>query len=289
MAWSIHSIGELDKQQFLAWRELLETKTGINFGQHESILTHGLRRRMREIDCVDYDQYFAIITQEDGGEAEWTALLNSLTVGETRFFRHQATFDYLRSYLLNLFSNHPKQSSLQLWSVGCSSGEEAYSMALVVSQVLEELEESMYYGITGSDICLAALAKARRGIYPQKKLESIAEQYDLDDYIEASLSGSGDSQFSRFIRRRMCFVQTNLMALEEALFGNMDVIFCQNVLIYFRRERQLQVLNQLVKRLRPGGLLVIGVGEMNHWKHADLQRVPHNEIQAYIKQKAEQV
>lgn len=288
MAWSIHSIGELDKQQFLAWHELLESKTGINFEQHESILAHGLKRRMREVDCHDYDQYLAKITREDGGETEWVALLNSLTVGETRFFRHQATFDYLALYLRNFLNANPDQNSLQLWSVGCSSGEEAYSMALVVNRVLKEFEQPMYYGITGSDICLAALAEARRGIYSQQKLKSVFKQYDPDDYIDNALSAPGYSQFSSFVRRRMCFVQTNLMALEEALFGNMDVIFCQNVLIYFRRERQLEVLNQLVKRLRPGGLLVVGVGEVNQWNHADLQRVPHDEIQAYIKQKTEQ-
>lgn len=288
MVWSIQSIGELNERQFFAWRELLECKTGINFEQHESILTHGLKRRMREVACFDYDKYLAMVVNAKGGEAEWAALLNSLTVGETRFFRHLATFDYLDQYLRQTLEQDKDKSNLQLWSVGCSSGEEAYSMALIVRRVLAEYERNIYYGITGSDICLAALAKARRGIYPQARVAPIAEQCDLDDCMENALSGPGYSQFVSAIRRRMCFVQTNLMALEQAPFGNMDVIFCQNVLIYFRRERQLDVLNQLVERLNPGGLLVVGVGEVNQWQHSELERVPHDEIQAYIKRKAQQ-
>lgn len=281
MSWSYQKTPDLTQDQFLCWQSLLEQKTGINFSLHKSILQTGLNQRMRQVECDDYQQYYSLVLDEKSGSIEWIALLNSLTVGETRFFRHPEAFDYLEHYLIDRFRLCSWQKRpLEIWSVGCSTGEETYSLAMLAQTCLDARNSTQYFGVIGSDISIAALADARKGIYQTRKLQ----------YIDPILKSRFFEPFNRLesrvvntLRDRICFVRANMMELDSAPIENMDVIFCQNVLVYFRRDRQHYVLNQLAKRLRPGGVLITGVGETAGWKNNTVEPVADKRIQAYIK------
>lgn len=279
--WTYQSAPDLTDEQFQRWQDLLESRTGINFAQHKSILQSGLLRRMREVDCDSYEDYYRTILSVRQGAVEWTALMNTLTVGETSFFRQPEAYEFLRKYLVSRLSqNHQGKPRLELWSAGCSSGEEAYSLAMIANDCIEGLGVDAYYGVIGSDLSLSALAEARRGEYKVRRLalmnESIKRRYFTID--------QDNTEVAAWLKKRVGFFQANLTAMDNVPIDNMDVVFCQNVLIYFRKEVRHKVLSELVNRLKPGGLLIAGLGETSGWSDARVVRTADERIQAYIKQ-----
>ncbi len=282
MTWNYHAIPDLSEEQYARWRCMLEERTGIFFAEHKSILQAGLTRRMREVECLDYEQYYRKITGDQSGAIEWIALLNTLTVKETSFFRHEEAFDYVRTYLAALLQDWhaASEKSLQLWSVGCATGEEAYSLAMVASDCIREAGSDVNFGVTAADISLAALADARKGVYARRKLRRV-DDLSLERYFENLDDNAGTVVPA--LKQRVCFVQSNIIDMQDMPLGEMDIIFCQNVLIYFRRWRQNEVLNNLAERLKPGGLMVVGLGEAINWSHSKIQRLPAEKIQAYVR------
>jgi len=173
-----------------------------------------------------------------------------------------------------------QKNSLNLWSAGCSTGEEPYSLALLVEALLATSgRKDIFYGITATDISLPTLAKAKVGIYSERKLFGVPET--LRQAYFHPLDNQRDWQIDQSLRARVAFAQLNLMELDKAPFNEMDIIFCQNVLIYFRRFRKRDVVTHLAERLQVGGLLILGVGEVLDWHHPSLERVDYPNTLAY--------
>lgn len=281
MAWSFETLSDLSEEQHKRWQELLEERTGIFFSEHQTILQAGLRRRMREVGCSDYEEYYDHIRNGQLGVLEWGALVSSITVKETSFFRHTHAFKTVHRFLRQrLEQQQGERGSLELWSVGCATGEEPYSLAIITKECLEQAESDWLWGVTGTDICSTALERARAGQYSISKLDrmprELCEQYfnETNDRVEVCSD----------IRERLCFVQANIMNMESHPLMPMDVIFCQNVLIYFRRWKQREVLDTLADHLKPGGLLIVGLGEAVDWRHPKMSRTDDPKVQAYIRQ-----
>lgn len=282
MAWTYRPAPALDARQFQHWHELLEQRTGIDFSQHLSILQAGLVRRMREVECEDYDAYFQRVCERPQGMAEWSALVDSITIGETSFFRQPRAYALVKSYLARRLQR-TGETTLDLWSVGCSTGEEAYSLAMVANEVVRDSEQRCFVGVIGSDISHGALAHARRGQYGERSLARVPEALRAR-YMEKHLPGF---RVVDTLKERVCFTQANLVELPRLPTMAMDIIFCQNVLVYFRRERRLKVLDALVERLKPGGLLVIGPGEAPKWQNPRVAAQRISGVQAYVRRRAE--
>ena len=135
--WSLQPLPEMDGQQFRQWQTLLEARTGVCVSdQRKTFLQTSLGARMRELNLADYHTYFEYVTNGAAGAVEWSALIERLTVRETSFMRHRPSFEAVGRHLDLLLKGRDKERPLQLWSVGCASGEEAYSMAIMVEQSL---------------------------------------------------------------------------------------------------------------------------------------------------------
>lgn len=278
----IESLPGLSDQEFARWQSLLEERTGISFESHRKILQTGLVQRMREVGCKDYSEYYNTICFGKGGASEWAALLKTLTVKETRFWRDEDALTFLRKQLKQRFLQLAPQESINIWSAACSTGEEPYSIAMICDELVQELGLSpTQYGIIATDICLASLAFARKGIYPKRRLDVLNKELK-DNYFEPSSSSS--HVISNRLKDRVCFARTNLIDLENVPIDNMDIIYCQNVLIYFKPQRQKQVLDQLVKSLQPNGILIIGMGEALSWQNKQVKKIKNDRVQAFIKQ-----
>jgi type IV pilus assembly protein PilK len=214
------------------------------------------------------------------GAVEWSYLVDRLTVQETRFFRHPASYDCVTAHLRQRLQRPAAGQAWQLWSVGCSSGEEAYSLAILASEQLIDagLSPSLF-GVTGTDLSLEALARARSGCYSPFRVG------ELDERRMASFHALEDGrlQVSQSLRDRTCFTRLNVLDLARAPQRGMDVIFCQNLLIYFRRWRRRDILSRLAERLLPGGMLVIGVGEMADWSHPLLEQLEDDRVLAFTR------
>lgn len=278
--WALQPVVDMSATEFRAWQALLEERTGVVISeQRRAFLQTNLSARMRELGVADYASYYSQVTNGPRGAVEWSTLLDRLTVQETRFFRHRPSFEVLESYLRERLAQG-LQRPLELWSVGCSSGEEPYSLAISAAEVLRDTEQPEHFGVTGTDISLNALSKARDGQYGARKLE----QMDTD-LCQRYFATQADGRFKVVpsLAARVCCAKLNVLELAKAPMSGMDVIFCQNLLIYFRRWRRREILNRLAERLAPGGLLVVGVGEVVGWQHPELLPVADERVLAFTR------
>ncbi|EEF24333.1 Chemotaxis protein methyltransferase, putative [Ricinus communis] len=276
-AWSLPASTSLSATQFESWLALVEERTGIDFSQHRSILQTGLSARLRELGQSDVDAYLEQVRALPQGLPEWQQLLAHLTVKETSFFRQSAAYDLVRAYLRKRAQT--QTGTIDLWSVGCATGEEPYSLAIAANESLAASGRQPYFGVFATDICAQALTQARQAVYPHRRLANLSDSLRRRYFVAAE---DDNWQVNDALRARVCFNQGNLLQIERMPALPMDVIFCQNVLVYFRRWRIKQVLDALAQRLKPGGLLVIGPGEAPQWQHPDLVRTQHEGVTAWL-------
>ncbi|MBS7664377.1 protein-glutamate O-methyltransferase [Pseudomonas lalucatii] len=278
--WALQPVADISAAEFRDWQALLEERTGVVISeQRRAFLQTNLSARMRELGVADYAAYYRQVTDGPRGAVEWSTLLDRLTVQETRFFRHPASFEVLERHLQAQLQRG-LQRPWELWSVGCSSGEEPYSLAISAAQVLRDSQWPEHFGVTGTDISLNALSKAREGLFGARKLEQLD-----DDLRRRYFAPQVDGRFKVVpsLAARVCCARLNVLELAKAPMSGMDVIFCQNLLIYFRRWRRREILNRLAERLAPGGLLVVGVGEVAGWQHPGLIPVADERVLAFTR------
>lgn len=268
----------MDDSEFERWAMLLEKRTGVVVPlSRKAFLVTSVRGRMRETGRTNFEEYFQDLQKIPEGAIEWTTLVDRLTVHETHFFRHPPSFDLIaKEWLPGVTS----QSALHAWSVGCSSGEEAYTLAMVLDRHIAAAGPKVYFGVTATDVSLPALAVGRAGLYPRQKMDEIPAEY-RERYCEPL---DGDSfRISEALRKRVGFASFNLLDVARAPLKRLDLIFCQNVLIYFARDRRRELLATFANLLKPGGLLVLGSGEVTKFAHASLRRVDSRNVLAFLR------
>jgi type IV pilus assembly protein PilK len=285
MAWSLRRLPALSDQQFARWSKLLEERTGIQLTKAQRVLLESqLCIRMRELGYDDYDRYYQQVLEGVSGMLEWSILVDRVAVKETSFFRHRPSIEYVRRHLQQKINNQSLNGSFDVWSLGCATGEEAYSLAMVINDCFELAALDPYYGITAMDISASALNRARAGRYPARRLEQITPE-EIKRYMHQCADGSYEVVAK--LRDRVCFTQGNIIRASSLPKVKVDVMFCQNLLVYFRRWLRRDILNALVDRLKPGGVLVIGLGEVVDWEHPKMQRVALDDVQAYLRDERE--
>ena len=199
---------------------------------------------------------------------------------ETRFFRQPDAFKCLAAYVEDLLTSGPAPHEIAFWSAGCSYGQELFSMAMVVESIVSAHKPWMEWHGIGSDISFEAINHAQRGVYDEETLDSIPRAYRhscMDEKLGARVKVCED------IRSRTHFFHSNLLHVDAAPFADFNIISCQNVLIYFSRERQRAIMDQLVNRLRIGGLLILGAGEDAGWLNENTCRLNWPGVCAYKK------
>ncbi|MEO8803197.1 MAG: protein-glutamate O-methyltransferase CheR [Rudaea sp.] len=272
----------MDDSEFARWANLLEKRTGVVVPlTRKAFLVTSVRGRMRETGHTDFETYFRDLQKVPEGAIEWTTLVDRLTVHETHFFRHPPSFTLISQEWLPRMLADAASTTLHAWSVGCATGEEAYTLAMVLdAQMHVTSTQRMYFGVTATDVSLPALAVGRAGLYARQKMHEIPTEYrqryckELDD----------DSfQINESLRKRVGFASFNLLDAARAPLKRLDLIFCQNVLIYFARERRRELLVTFANLLKPGGLLVLGAGEVTNFAHASLSRVESRNVLAFVR------
>jgi chemotaxis methyl-accepting protein methylase len=276
----------MDDLEFARWVRLLEARTGVTVPpERKPFLVTGLRRRMRETGHTDYSRYYEELLDGARGAVEWAALVDHLTVHETHFFRHPPSLELICKEWLPVWEQDvAADQPVHALSVGCSTGEEAYTLALVLETVLGERGGHRRFGITATDVSQPALSMARTATYPLARLEEIPPAYR-----DAGIELDGEDQFRIVdrLRKRVGFACVNLMHAARAPLRQLDLIYCQNVLIYFARERRGELLDGLARLLRPNGLLVLGPGEVTGWSHPQLTRFGGRQTLAFLRQTKE--
>lgn len=279
MEWEQVPRATLSDAQFLRWQALLENRTGMFIPiERKSLLQSNLSIRMREVGCRDYDRYYQMVEAKPSGLVEWTVLVDRIMVQETRFYRNPESLELLELVLHERLSQKACKLPLNLWSVGCSTGEEPYTLAMLAHEVFDQHGRTPAFGVSATDISLPALHKAREGLYNRRKLSDLPDSWKkkyFDQCDEDAL------RVSDSIKQRVCFSMTNMIEIHNSPLRNMDVIYCQNVLIYFRKEVMHSILDALATRLAPGGVLIIGQGEATSWRNNTVERMSDSHTLAF--------
>lgn len=254
---------ELSEEDKLFWFSYIETKIGLVLPAiQQRRFESRIIERMQQ-SGLSSDEYFRKVKLDD---EEWQSLIDDLTIPETSFFRHQASFDLVESYL-----KEKRQGSVHIWSVGCSSGEEAWSLAMLADQLTTNFK------IMATDVSEMSVQRGQDGVYSARKLEILPTGF-AEKYFEPARSSESMANAYRIkdsLRAHVSFYRHNLVDQRRLPFREIDIIFCQNVLIYFRNFVQRDILNQLVNSLSVGGLLVMAPAEARSWKHEDMERVSY--------------
>ena len=245
------SIGDLE---FAGFQRLIFSLAGITLsGAKKNFLIGRLARRLRHYGFATYAEYLRLVGP-GGDPAERQTMVDLLTTNETYFFREGKHFDFLRSRVLPM---HPPGREFSAWSAACSSGEEVYTIAIVLA---ETLGLARAWTITGSDISRSVLQMAASGHYPMERSRGMPPEY-LRKYCLKGIDGqAGTFLIDRRLRQHTRFLAVNLNAALPEI-GPFDVIFLRNVMIYFDPPTKRQVVERLARKLHPGGYLLIGHSE----------------------------
>jgi chemotaxis protein methyltransferase CheR len=237
---------------FEQYRTLIYSESGITFTPtNRSILESRLKERLRENGMDSVKAYFAVISKD---KEELKAFLDSITTNLTRFFRNQAHFDALERFvvpeLLKIKAGSP--GTLRIWSAGCSTGEEPYTIAMLMSEILPL---PWKYEIVASDISLKCLMTAKEGFYADNRITGIPENYlkKYFDKVEGGYKIHGD------IMSKIRFDYHNLK--NDSGLRNLDIVFCRNVIIYFDDAAQAAVINRFWDSMASKSFLFIGHSE----------------------------
>ena len=241
----------LNDANFDLYRDLIYKESGITFTPtNRSILESRLKERLREKNVDTVATYFETIKKD---KEEMKGFLDSVTTNLTRFFRNQAHFDAMEKYVIpELMKIKKTPGTIRIWSAGCSTGEEPYTIAMLLSEILPS---AWNYEILASDLSLKCLMTAKEGFYAESRIVGIPDNY-LAKYFDKV---EGGYKIKPNIHAKIRFDYHNLN--HDSQQRNLDIVFCRNVIIYFDEAAQNAVINRFYDSMASKSFLFIGHSE----------------------------
>jgi chemotaxis protein methyltransferase CheR len=247
---------EISEHEFGQFQRFIYEAAGISLSSGKKALVCArLARRVEHHELGSYGEYFELLAS-GRAPAEVQVAVDALTTNETYFFREPKHFDWLKRAA---DGQRDRSEPFRVWSAASSTGEEAYSVAMVLAERLGALP----WEVVGSDISARVLSNARRGHYPIERASHIPEAYLKRFCLRGIGEQRGTLLIQKELRRRVSFTQVNLNTALPQL-GPFDVIFLRNVMIYFNDDTKRRVVTRLVAQLKPHGALLIGHSETLH-------------------------
>ena len=274
---------DLSRRTFLRFSAYIESELGIRMPETKmTMLQSRLQQRLRQLAINRFDNYCDYVFSAAGRKNELDAMIDAITTNKTGFFREQQDFDYLSMTLLpQIIKSSPPNSlkSIRVWSAGCSTGEEPYTLAMVLNEAKARFSE-LHYSILATDVSSGALQTAITGIYDHEKAEPVPMRLRKKYLLKSKDKQKNLIRITPQLRACVKFRQVNLMHDDLKAKELMDIVFCRNVIIYFARPIQEKVLNRLYRRLIPGGFLFLG-----HSETLSSMNVPLTQVASTIYQK----
>ncbi len=260
---SVLGVPVLQEAEYRRFQQMIFEAAGIHMSPAKRSLVAGrLAKRVKALGLASYGAYFAVLERDS---AERQQAVDLLTTNETYFFREPKHFEFLREQILPA---RPPGQEFRVWSAACSSGEEPYTAAMVLADVLG----SQGWSVLGSDISTRMLARARRGIYPLARAERMPREYLTRYCLKGTGEHEGELLVHASLRQRVEFSQINLNQPLPAM-PSFDLILLRNVMIYFNTATKIAVVQRVIQRLKPGGYLFIGHSESLHGINTELVQV----------------
>ena len=271
----------MTQDTFNRLRAMIYAKSGLEFHQSKKYLLESrLQQRLAASHCRTYEEYFNYLRFDPNREKELIELFNCVTTNETYFFRDNTQIDCFRQIILpHVIKERKHIRKLRMWTAGCSSGEEPFTLAMVMAEEFPSLAR-WDIEILATDISEHILELARRGVYGPYSVRNVPPTY-LRKYFASS---EGQYTVGPVLRKMVKFSNVNLIdSVQMRAFRDIDVIFCRNVLIYFDQEAKRKIVTSLYDALLDSGMLVIGFSESLSGVNRLFRPIPWNKTVMYGK------
>ena len=256
------------EDHYRGFQDLALKKLGLFLGSGKGYLLRGrLQRRMSKLGLDDYGDYLRLISSDSGAE-ELQHFVNAITTTKTDFFREREHFDWLSQEIFpSIKQSHLEtgRKKIRLWSAGCSSGQEAYSLGMTaLDSFRDQLDSGIDLRILGTDVNTEALSIAQAGIYPSEAMSSLGDRPAAPYFRPMMLPEKRVSQAETALTKLIEFRKVNLIQKNYPIATKFDVILCRNVLYYFDPVPRQEVLERLSSYLVDGGWLVLSLTEIGY-------------------------
>lgn len=256
-ALSYKGISDKDFKRLSAF---IESELGIKMPENKRVMLESrLQKRVRAIGVADYDEYIERVFS--GDDAELIHMIDMVTTNKTDFFREPDHFEALSNRLLPAALKRSQGKAVySFWSAGCSTGEEPYTLAMVLEE-FRAGHQGFDYRIVASDISTRALSAAMNAVYSDERVVPVPSDYKRKYLLRSKDPARSEVRIKKELRDKVEFIRLNFMDTSFPFEGKFDVIFCRNVIIYFDRETQERILGRMCSYLRSGGNLILGHSE----------------------------
>jgi chemotaxis protein methyltransferase CheR len=261
----LHS-ASLNDKQFEKLSLFIHEECGIKIPPtKKTMLEVRLRKRLRTLGIPNFDEYVKFLFSDSGMNDEIVHMIDVVTTNKTDFFREPKQFPFLTDYALPEIIKAYKVGNgrkLKVWSAGCSTGEEPYTLAIVLNEFAENTETRNFdYSILATDISTEVLNKAAMAIYDMERVEPIPFELKKKYLLRSKDPQKKVVRIVPELRKKVEFARVNFMDYNLGLKEKVDVIFCRNVIIYFDKETQERIIRKLTDNLNSGGYLFLGHSE----------------------------
>lgn len=249
---------QLNDVEFSKLSKFIYTQYGIKMPPEKRIMLQSrLQKRLRALKIYSFKEYIEYVFSGDGSN-EVIHMMDVVSTNKTDFYRESAHFDFLRETLLpNLYE---EKKMIKLWSAGCSSGPEVYTLAIELAE-FARTHNGFDFSILGTDISTLMLKKAFSAIYPEDMVAMIPLEFKKKYLLKSKDKTKKQVRIINQLRQKAKFQRLNFIDDHYHVNEQFDIIFCRNVLIYFDRDTQEKVINKLCNHLRPGGFFFLGHSE----------------------------
>jgi chemotaxis protein methyltransferase CheR len=255
---NLYGLRELKDEDFLHFKKVIFQETGIKLSEMKKALVQSrLLKRLRELRLDDYSEYSRYLNEHYKDEV--INLINCITTNKTDFFREPVHFDILKSRVLPEFDSK-KKDSLKVWSAGCSTGEEPYTLAITILEYYRG-RSMPDVKILATDIDTQVLAKGSAGIYREESVDPMEESLLKRYFLQGKGENEGSFRANDTLKSIIYFRRLNLQQDTYPMKGRFDVIFCRNVIIYFDYDTRKELMEKFHRYLHDDGYLFLGHSE----------------------------
>jgi len=255
---------KITDQEFTNLRDFIYAECGIYVADNRKyLLENRLGNRLKKLNLKNFDEYYNLLRFDAGKAAEMKKLFEVITTNETSFYRNPPQLDVFQKEVLPdvLSRCRANGKRLRIWSAGCSTGEEPYTISMIVSEMLKSELAGWDVRITANDLSERVLESARRAVYNDYTLRTTPAEV-VDRYFD---KGDGQNRLKQEVKRLVSFGQINLKDRGQLKrVERSQIVFCRNVIIYFDDEMKRRVISAFYDNLLPGGYLIIGHSESLH-------------------------
>lgn len=255
--------GAIDDRDFRRLSDFIEGELGIRMPETKRVMLESrLQKRVRTLGLGDFSEYVEYVFSEEGRRHELLNMIDAVTTNKTDFFREADHFDFVEHSIVPEFVGDPARHGrpIRIWSAGCSTGEEPYTLAMVLEECRID-HPRLDYGIVASDISTQVLHKAMQAIYDEDRVSVVPQSYKKKYLLRSKDQAKAQVRIRPELRAHVQFIRVNLMDELYSVEGSFDAVFCRNVIIYFERATQERILRKLSKHINPGGYLILGHSE----------------------------